>query len=45
MTTFLVQNSGDQECLLWLSELRTHIFEDVGLIPGSPQWVKDTTVT
>ena len=28
---------------LWFSELRTRlsVYEDVGLIPGLPQWVKD----
>ena len=31
------------EFLLWLSRLRTRCYlsEDVGLIPGTSQWVKD----
>ena len=35
----MIQN---QEFLSWLSRLRTRlIHEDVGLIPGLPQWVRD----
>ena len=34
------------EFLLWLSGLRTwhSVFEDVGSVPGLPQWVKDRTL-
>ena len=33
----------NMEFPLWLSGLRTHhsVYEDVGLIPGLAQWVKD----
>ena len=38
----VLYKSGVREFLLWFSELSpTSIFEDVGLLPGLAQWVKD----
>ena len=42
-TVWMNKNELKQELLLWLSRLRTwhSVREDVGLIPGLDQWVKD----